>query len=221
MFQILDFVLFGIMFVSGLLALARGFIRELTSLVAWGAAAFAAWRAFYFKPLVDIVAPHVDPAKPVMAQIIVAAAAFILVLIIVSIISVKFSDWVVDSRIGAFDRTLGFIYGLARGLIFVSIIYLFYGWIIPPDKQEDWVRNAMSLPVIRMVSTTITNYLPPDIQETLTNSSLIGNAANPQPKAEAPAPDQGTAVSKGQQQGMDNLSKDAATKPIIGQDTNQ
>ena len=221
MFQILDFVLFGIMFVSGLLALARGFIRELTSLVAWGAAAFAAWRAFYFKPLVDMVAPHVDPAKPAIAQIIVAAAAFILVLIIVSIISVKFSDWVVDSRIGAFDRTLGFIYGLARGLIFVSIIYLFYGWIIPPDKQEDWVRNAKSLPVISMISATITTYLPPQIQETLTNSSLKGNAAFPEAKAEAPAPDQGTAVSKGQQQGMDNLSKDAATKPIIGQDTNQ
>jgi membrane protein required for colicin V production len=218
MFQILDFILFGIMFVSGLLALARGFTRELSSLVAWGAAAAAAYFAVKQKPLLDLVAPHVDPTKPAIAQIIVAAAAFIVVLILVSIISVRISDRVVDSSAGAFDRSLGFVFGLVRGLVLVGICYLFYGWIIPTDKQEDWVRNAMSMPAIRWVATTITNYLPPDIQETLTNSSLIGNAVNPQPKVDAPATD---GVSKSQQQGLDNLSKDAAGKPIIGQDTNQ
>jgi membrane protein required for colicin V production len=140
------------------------------------------------------------------------------VLILVSIISVRISDRVVDSSAGAFDRSLGFLFGLVRGLVLVGICYLFYGWIIPTDKQEDWVRNATSLPAIRWVANTITNYLPPDIQETLTNSSLIGNAAAPQPVAKAP--DAGTAVSKGQQQGLDNLAKDAAGKPMIGQDTN-
>ena len=63
-------------------------------------------------------------------------------LIIVSIISVKISDWVVDSAVGAFDRTLGFIFGLARGFVFVAIAYLFYGWLLPFDKQEDWVREG-------------------------------------------------------------------------------
>ncbi len=219
MFQILDFILFGIMFVSGLLALARGFTREVLSLVAWGAAAVAAWFAMKQKPLLDLVAPHVDPAKPQIAQIIVAAAAFILVLIIVSVISVKISDRVVDSAVGAFDRTLGFFYGLARGLVLVSICYLFYGWLLPVEKQEDWVRNAMSLPAIRWVSSTMMAYMPPDIAETLSNSSLIGNGT-PQVQGAAPAPATGTDVSKSQQQGLNNLAKDAAGKPIIGQDTN-
>ena len=68
MFQILDFILFGIMLVSGLLALARGFTRELLSLAAWGAAAGAAWFATKQKPIMDLVAPHVDPSKPQIAQ---------------------------------------------------------------------------------------------------------------------------------------------------------
>ena len=53
---------------------------------------------------------------------------------------------------GAFDRTLGFIYGLARGLVLVAIAYLFYGWLLPLDRQDDWVKNARSLPMIRQAA---------------------------------------------------------------------
>jgi membrane protein required for colicin V production len=179
-FQILDFILFGIMAISGLLALARGLTREVLSLVAWGAAAAAAFFASKQKPLLDLVAPHVDPTKPVVAQIIVAAVTFILVLIIVSVISVKISDRVVDSRVGAFDRTLGLFYGLARGLVLVSIAYLFYGWLLPVDRQEDWVRNAATLPMIRGVGNTLLGFMPPDIAKTLANSAEIINPAEPQ-----------------------------------------
>ncbi len=224
MFQILDFILFGIMLVSGLLALARGFTRELLSLVAWGLAAAAAWYASKQKPLLDLVLPHVDPNKPVIAQIVVAAVAFILVLIIASVIGVKISDRVVDSSAGAFDRTLGFVYGAARGLVLVAICYLFYGWLLPVEKQEDWVRNAVSLPTIRWVSNTMMAYMPPDVAETLSNSSLIGNGA-PQQQGGAQTPgkanaDQSGTYSNSQQQGMSNLAKGAA-QPVIGQDNPQ
>jgi membrane protein required for colicin V production len=225
MFQLLDFILFGIMLVSGLLALARGFTRELLSLIAWGLAAGAAWYAIKQKALMDIVLPHVDPAKPAIAQIIVGAAAFILVLIIASVIGVKISDRVVDSSAGAFDRTLGFLYGLGRGLVLVAICYLFYGWLLPVEKQEDWVRNAVSMPAIRWVSNTMMSYMPPDIAETLSNSSLIGNGApqgqlQPQGKGNATQTDQNAGISNSQQQGMSNLAKGAA-QPVIGQDNPQ
>ena len=221
MFQILDFILFGIMLVSGLLALARGFTRELLSLIAWGLAAAAAWFATKQKPLMDLVLPHVDPAKPQIAQVIVAASTFILVLIILSIIGVKISDRVVDSAVGGFDRTLGFFYGLARGLVLVSICYLFYGWLLPVEKQEDWVRNAVSLPAIRWVSATMMNYMPPDIADMLSNSSLIGNGPDGAGKTSAGTVDQNKGYSSSQQQGMDNLTNGAAKQPLLGQDTNQ
>ncbi len=202
-FQILDFILVGIMLVSGLLALARGFTREVLSLVAWGAAAVAAYYAIKQKPLMDMVLPHVE--KPVMAQIAVAAGAFIVVLIVVSVVSVKISDRVVDSSIGAFDRTLGFFYGLARGLLLVAIAYLFYGWLLPPEKQEDWVRNALTLPAIRTVSNTMLAYMPPDIAETLSNSNLIGNQDAPTKAGTAESKDSTTGYPQGQTKGLDNL----------------
>lgn len=204
-FQILDFILIGIMLVSGVLALSRGFTREVLSLLAWGAAAVAAYFAIQQKQLLDLVTPYVD--KPILAQIAVGAIAFIIVLIIVSIISVKISDRVVDSAVGAFDRTLGFLYGLARGLVLVAIAYLFYGWLQPPENQEDWIRNAQSLPIIQSVSNglvAVIERISPDAAQNLTKSTI----SNP----EAPAPGE-TGYSNGQTQGLENLVDGQTQQP--------
>lgn len=204
--QILDFILIGIMLVSGILALARGFTREVLSLLAWGAAAIAAYFAIQEKQLLDLVTPYVD--KPILAQIAVGAVAFIVVLIIVSIISVKISDRVVDSAVGAFDRTLGFIYGLARGLVLVAIAYLFYGWLQPPENQEDWIRNAQSLPVIQGVSNGIVaviERISPDAAQNLNKTTI----SNPDPAAAGAE----TGYSNGQTQGLENLVDGQTQQP--------
>ena len=213
-FQLLDLILFGIMLVSGLLALMRGFTREVLSLVAWGAAAFAAYFAIKQQALLDLAMPYVD--KPILAQIAVGAIAFIITLIIVSLISVKISDSVVDSAAGAFDRTLGFLYGLARGFVLVAIAYLFYGWLLPFDKQEDWVRNASSLPAIKAVGETLLGFMPPDIAETLSNTALMKNpdGRQAQPPNLHPMPQNlKPAISPAKPRGWTISSKAPATAP--------
>jgi membrane protein required for colicin V production len=214
-FQLLDLILIGIMLISGLLALMRGFTREVLSLIAWGLAGLAAYFAIKQPELLAIVKPYVE--KDILAQIGVGAVAFILTLIIVSIISVKISDRVVDSAVGAFDRSLGFIYGAARGLVLVAIAYLFYGWLQPFDKQEDWVRNAMSLPVIHGVGNVLLGFMPPDIAETLTNTGTIGDL---DPAAKAPAPGE-PGYQSGETQGLDNLVDGMQQKPAANTSTGQ
>jgi len=224
-FQLLDLILFGIMLISGLLALMRGFTREVLSLVAWGASAFAAYFAIKQQALLDLALPYVD--KAILAQIAVGAIAFIITLIIVSLISVKISDSVVDSSAGAFDRTLGFLYGLARGFVLVAIAYLFYGWLLPFDKQEDWVRNATSLPAIKYVGETLLGFMPPDIAETLSNTALMKNPDGPasttvQATPNAAKPESG--YPSGETQGLDNLiggTGNSAEQPEFGQSTSQ
>jgi membrane protein required for colicin V production len=217
-FQLLDLILIGIMLISGLLALMRGFTREVLSLVAWGGAALAAYLAVKQQGLVDLVLPYVE--KPALAQAAVAAGVFIVTLILISLISVKISDTVVDSAVGAFDRTLGFIFGLARGFLLVTICYLFYGWLLKEDQQEDWVRNAASLPYIKSAGEFIIEFVPPDIRETLSNTALV---KNPLKVPSAPKPgDPG--YQSNDTQGLDNLIEgtgNAAQKPAFGQDTAQ
>jgi membrane protein required for colicin V production len=211
-FQLLDLFLLGIMLISGLLALMRGFTREVLSLVAWGLAAFAAYIAIRQQQLVDLAMPYFD--KPMLAQIAVGAVVFLVVLIIVSLISVKISDLVIDSAAGAFDRSLGFVYGLARGFLLVTIAYLFYGWLLPADKQEPWVREATSLPYLKSAGEILLSFMPPDIAETLTNTAL---QKNPNPSTGGTGTSQ-EGYQNSDAQSLDNLIEGTGEqKPAFGQ----
>jgi len=221
-FTFLDFILLGIMLVSGLLALARGFTREVLSLVAWGAAAVAAYFAIKQPNLVEFAKtniPYLD--KEILAQIAVGASAFLIVLIIVSIISVKISDYVVDSSAGSFDRTLGFIFGVGRGFIFVAIAYLFYGWLMPFEKQQAWVRNAYSLPMIKSAGEGLLSFMPPDIAETLSNTALAKDPASARTQQLPDLPEEG--YQSNENQGLENLIQGTggAQKPDTGQGNSQ
>ena len=210
MFQILDFILFGIVLVSGLLALARGFMRELLSLAAWAASVAAAYYALHNKQIMDMAGQYFDPNKPIMAQVAVGVASFVVVFIVLSIIGMRLSDRVVDSRVGAFDRTLGLVYGVVRGLILVSVCYIFYVWAVPGDRQEDWIRNAASLPLISRVSEIIKTYLPQQIRDQLSNADVKGNGIDTPSKAAAAVPPKDTTYPANQQLGLGTLSKNAA-----------
>lgn len=218
-----DFILVAIMLASGFLALMRGFTREVLSLVAWGAAAIAAYLAVKQPGLIALAQtniPYLD--KEILAQIAVGASAFLLVLIIVSIISVKISDYVVDSAAGSFDRTLGFLFGVARGFIFVAIAYLFYGWLLPYDKQVSWVRNAYSLPMIKSAGEGIISFMPPEIADTLANTALL-ESPEPSPGPQAPEQTEG-GYGSNENQGLENLIEGtggSAQQPAAGQGNSQ
>jgi membrane protein required for colicin V production len=156
---LLDIILLGVMLISGLLAMVRGFIREILSIAAWGAAALLT--VIGFPKLLPVVQQYV--AQDIVAKGITVAGIFLGTLLIVSIITVKISDRILDSRIGALDRTMGFLFGLARGLIIVVVAFLFFDWLVqPPEKQPDWVRNAKSRVILQSAGETLKSMLPDD-----------------------------------------------------------
>ncbi len=171
---LLDLILFGIMLISGLLALMRGFTREVLSLVAWIAAVVAGYFATLNPQLVAFAQQYIE--QEIVAKIALGGLAFLVVLIILSLISVKIADFVVDSAVGAFDRTVGFIFGLLRGLVLVAVAYLFYGWFTNCDRQETWVRNAQTLPYIKSTGSVILSFVAvvsPDVAETVNKSAIL------------------------------------------------
>ena len=215
-FQLLDIILIVIMLISGVLALMRGFTREVLSLVAWGLAAVATYFAVTNDAAIQWTMANVPYAnQPTLAKVAAGGAVFLLVLLIVSIVSVKISDLVVDSSVGAFDRTLGFIYGLARGLVLVAIAFLYYGWFVPVDKQDIWVKEARTLPIIKSVGAKILELTPPDIREMLTSTALAEGQKTQGTATEPAYPSTET-------QSMDNLVNGTGTgttgeQPQFGQ----
>jgi membrane protein required for colicin V production len=149
-----------------------------------------------------------------MAQVAVGAGAFIVVFIFLSLIAMRISDRSTASGFGVVDRTLGLIYGAARGLVLVSVCYIFYVWAVPGDRQEDWIKNAASLPLIDNVSEMIKSYLPQQIREQLSNADVKGNGPDTTTKSAAPAAPVTTPkdpnYSASQQEGLGTLSKNAA-----------
>jgi len=154
----LDIFLIVVMFISGMLAMVRGLIREILSIAGWGAAAGAALLA-YAKLLPSAKAYF---NNDYVAIAVTTAGAFIVTLIIVSVITVKISDKILDSRIGALDRTLGFLFGLARGLLIVVVAFAFYDWF-QPKSQPEWIANAKSLVVLKNLRDDIIS-MSPDIE---------------------------------------------------------
>jgi membrane protein required for colicin V production len=157
---VLDLILLVVMLISALLAMVRGFMREVLSIVSWGVAAVAAF--FALPRLSPLVKQFFGTLGDSAVSIIVGGSVFLLTLLIVSILIVRISDMVLDSRIGALDRSLGFVFGLGRGLIIVVVAFLFFAWLVPDRSQPDWVRSAKSKVVLQGTGQWLMSMLPDD-----------------------------------------------------------
>jgi membrane protein required for colicin V production len=164
----LDIILVAIMLLSGFLAMVRGFTREVLSIFSWAVAAVA---ALYLTPKYWTVVESYFPS-PGFAQIAFAAGVFIIFLIVVSLITLKISDTVLDSRVGALDRTLGFIFGLARGYLLVAIVFILFSALA--RVQPEWVSNARSYPILQQTQVAIESLLPMNPEQYLPGSLKPG-----------------------------------------------
>ncbi|MEP9366308.1 CvpA family protein [Xanthobacter sp. VNH20] len=160
---LLDLIVISVMLLSGLLAMVRGFLREVFSIVSWLAAAGVT--LFFYPQLLPITKQYVS--QDTVALAVTVGILFLGTLLIVSIISARISDAVLDSRIGALDRTLGFAFGLARGLLVMVVAFLFFNWLVPDKSQPPWVLNAKSRPVLQNTGDWLMSLLPDDPENTI------------------------------------------------------
>ena len=160
---LLDIILLLVMLISGLLAMIRGFMREVLSIAAWIIAALV---TLYAYPRVLPMAKQYF-SNDIVANGVTVGGIFLLTLLIVSIITVRISDLVLDSRIGALDRTLGFLFGLGRGLVIVVVAFLFFAWLVPQKAQPGWVQNAKSRVVLQGTGDWLKGMLPEDPESTI------------------------------------------------------
>ncbi|MEZ5810984.1 MAG: CvpA family protein [Rhizobiaceae bacterium] len=167
---LLDGILIGFTLVSAVLAMVRGFSREVLSIASWAAAAVAAY--IFYPSVTPFVSPYID--HPQLAQAAAAAIVFFAALIVVTLITMKIADFIIDSRIGALDRTLGFLYGAARGILVVAVALLFFNWLVG-SEQPAWISEAKSRPLLEGIGERLQNLLPDDPDNAIFDRLKMGD----------------------------------------------
>lgn len=142
---IVDFGVLVVLLISGLIAAYRGFLKETLTVSAWLLAALAA--VFVWPATKPFARALVEPK--VLADILALIGVFFMLLIPTSFVSFRLSEMVRESKAGPLDRSLGFVFGIARGLLVVGVGYLLYDSLAPAKTQPDWVREARLLPVVK------------------------------------------------------------------------
>jgi membrane protein required for colicin V production len=146
-----------------MLAMIRGFMREILSIAAWAIAAIAT--VYSYARLLPLAKQYFN--NDIVAAAAVIGGVFLGTLLIVSVLTVRISDMILDSRVGALDRTLGFLFGLGRGLIIVVVAFLFFDWLVPAKSQPVWVQSAKSKVVLQSTGDWLKAMLPDDPESTI------------------------------------------------------
>ncbi len=163
-FTVIDAVVAGVILLSAILAYSRGLVREVLAIAGWVAAAIL---AFLFAPQVEPLVRQVPFLNDFLGEscelsIIAAfAAVFALSLVVMSIFTPLFASVVQRSAIGGIDQGLGFLFGVARGVLLVAVAFVVYDRVIV-DESVPMVDGSRSARVFSSVQRNLDERMPED-----------------------------------------------------------
>jgi len=197
--HVLDIVVLGVLLVSAIAAYTRGFVKETLSLLSWVGAAFATW---YFYEPVRAWAREIIPID-LFADIGAGLAIFLGTLFLLSILTGRISTIVGNSQHGALDRSVGFVFGLARGAFLLCFAYIVVSWMVPVSEHPAWLTEARTTPLIREGAIEIEKVIPSEwarsgsesarqvnrtVRDAAETEALLRRMNNPAPAVEATKP---------------------------------
>ena len=118
----------------------------------------------------------------------VALVTFIIALIVLHLITMRIADFVVDSKIGPLDRTLGFVFGVARGVLIAVVLVVFGQWLLGP-KLPPWAAQSRSLPTLADLGDSLIAALPPDLEQQVTDVLRRGVGGEDPNAPDSPPPE--------------------------------
>ena len=209
--NVVDIGVLLILLVSAVLAYARGFVHEVLSVGGWVGAIFATFYGFpYAKPFARKYI-SLDLAADLAAGTVI----FIITLVFLSLLTRAIAKQVQNSALNVLDRSLGFLFGLARGAVLVCVAYIGLAIIMPEEDQPAIVREARTMQLIKPGAALLEQLVPDHITGQTNSGSKtsidVKSLLSPKPKQQdVPARD---GYNKDQRKNLERL--------IDGTSTNQ
>lgn len=195
---LLDGIVITVVAISALLAMVRGFVREVLSVASWVGAAGAAY--LLYKPILPYLTPYIPSLT--LATIAAVAGIFFIALIVTTFFAMKVADFVLDSKVGFLDRALGLAFGAARGILIMSVAFLFFSWLT--QKPPEWVAKAETRPLLENVGARLREALPKDLETQLLNR-MRGPPPVDETGADKSGEQEGSAGSAEERKALENL----------------
>lgn len=152
-----DLIIIAIIVISALISLVRGFVKESISLASWVVAGFIALR--YFTALADLLEPYIESTT--IRSGTGFAILFVCSLIVGAIINFMASQLVSKTGLSGTDKSLGVVFGAARGIIIVIMLVLLAG--LTPMPSESWWNESTMVEYFASMASWIKDILPDDV----------------------------------------------------------
>ena len=179
----LDVIFLIITGISALVGIARGMTKELLSLVGW---ILAAVSLFYLVPMLN---PYMEQyvASKLLSNIVTAMAVLIVFSIIWILTADKLASSVRSSKLGAIDRILGFVFGVARGALIVVLIALMLSTMAPNETKKGIFAESQIYKQAEIYVEPLKNMIPQSWIDTVKEKSAslgFGKSAEEEEEAE-------------------------------------
>ena len=156
-----DFGVLGIIAVSLVVGMLRGFIKEAFSLVVWVAAFLVAFK--YSGALALQLQEHIE--LPSARTALAFSGLFLVVLIVGGLLTFMTGKLVEKTGLSGTDRLLGGLFGGIRGVALVLGLMLVLG--LTPVPQDPWWQHSRTIQSLLPLAEWITQFLPDYITEHL------------------------------------------------------
>lgn len=205
--NIADWIILGVLLISGMFAAWRGIVRETLDVAAFIAAAFA---SLSLGPLfAPAIAESVTPMW--LAQLVTYGGIFLAVVIPLSFFSNGLSKGIGRSPLGPLDHALGFVFGVARGLVIVAIGYIVFTGMVTKRDEPEWLAEARLRDLVEATAQVIQSIIPGFTDEAAIRDDRPATSTSDRPAttggtagSDAAGDDEKT-YTEGETEGMDQL----------------
>ena len=156
-----DLIVIIILVVSGIFAFVRGFVHEVLAVGSWIGAAFV---TLYAYPIVQPMVLGVITVE-FIASLLTGVGLFLVTLVLFSVLTRIFSNRIQQSSLGALDRSLGLLFGFARGAVIVVLAWLALDYMITEDERPGWIEQARSRPLVERGADMLLTLVPAELLE--------------------------------------------------------
>ena len=155
-----DIIILILVGLSSLIALSRGLVKEVLSIIGW---VFATISIIYLLPFFEqLVDEHIVSGW--LASVVGAIIILILFMLVWYFATNGLIKDIRKSRLSTADRILGLFFGVARACLLVILFYIMIGWIMPPKTQPDVLQESKYFQLAGTFAKPIEDQIP---EETL------------------------------------------------------